>query len=99
MGQVWSQNTSIELAQNFFDMLIRRFDFDLNKSKYFCESLLEAIKDHSNRSYNRKDEKFSQKIEYFCLINNHEYTYFNDNNSFVKLIQYGKRVYRDYEIE
>ena len=64
-------------------MLIQRYNFDLNKSKQFCESILSAMKLFSDQSnycwgYHRRQEDidernrlmnvFGQKLEYFCVI-------------------------------
>ena len=65
-------------------MLIKRYNFNLNKSTHFLVDLLSAIHRHSRRSTNQEEiedqernaKMFSQKLEYFAAINDHEYTYF-----------------------
>ena len=55
LSQVWSKQVSLEFAQNFLDFLFIQHNFDLNKSKDFCEAMLKAIKLHSNASLSLVD--------------------------------------------
>ena len=50
LSQVWSKQVSLEFAHNFLDFLFIQHNFDMNKSKDFCEAMLKAITLHSNAS-------------------------------------------------
>ena len=43
LSQVWSKQVSLEFAHNFIDFLLAQHNFDLNKSKEFCEGMLKAV--------------------------------------------------------